>query len=139
MLDDLVLGFLSTTSNDQGITSAKDGDGVLANVTEPDVGQGARTHAVNTLERIGTDDDVGDGSAVLEDEDGVGAASVGIRVALVAAVVLAVLEVNLAGDDGRLGERDDGARAGRDVESLRRGKGSNEGRELDSGELHVED
>jgi hypothetical protein len=42
VLDDLVLGLLSTSSLDQGIAGTKDGDGVLADITEPDVGQGAR-------------------------------------------------------------------------------------------------
>lgn len=119
MLDDLVLGFLSTTSNNQGITSTKDGDGVLANVTEPDVGQGARTHAVNTLERIGTDDDVGDGSAVLEDEDGIAAASVLVRVTWLATVKLLVRKVDLASDGAGLGERHNVTGAGGDVEGLR--------------------
>jgi hypothetical protein len=44
VLDDLVFGFLSTTSDDQGVTSTENRDGVLANITEPDVGQGARAY-----------------------------------------------------------------------------------------------
>lgn len=38
--------------------------------------QDERTQAVDALERICADDDVGDGGAVLEDEDGAATASV---------------------------------------------------------------
>jgi hypothetical protein len=61
-LDDLVVG---------GEGAAADGDGVFADVLEPDIGDGAGAKAVDALGLVGADDDVGDGGAVLEDEDGV--------------------------------------------------------------------
>ena len=43
MLDNLVLRFLSTSPDNKGIASAKDGDGIFADVAEPNVGQCAGT------------------------------------------------------------------------------------------------
>ena len=42
MLDDLVLGLLGATADNEGVSGSEDGDGILANVAEPDVGQSAR-------------------------------------------------------------------------------------------------
>jgi hypothetical protein len=42
-----------------------DGEGILADSGPPDVGQLAAAHAVDTLDLVGTDDDVGEGSAGL--------------------------------------------------------------------------
>ena len=59
MLDDLVVGVLSTTSNDVGGSRGlPQGDGILADILEPDVVDVARTLAVDTLSLVGTDDDV---------------------------------------------------------------------------------
>jgi hypothetical protein len=93
---------------------------------------------VDAFERVGADDDVGDGGAVLEDEDGVLAASVLVGIAWLATVEFLVAEVLAAGDAGRRGERDDGASSSWDVECLCRGKSSNEGRDLDLSELHLD-
>ena len=41
----------------------------FADVTEPDILQGARTLAVNTLELLYTNDNIGDRSTVFQDED----------------------------------------------------------------------
>jgi hypothetical protein len=41
----------------------------LADVTEPDVLQGASSLAVNSLKGISADDDVGKSSSILENED----------------------------------------------------------------------
>jgi hypothetical protein len=49
VLYNLVLCFLSTASNDSGIACAEDGDGIFANVTEPDIGQCARAWDVSAL------------------------------------------------------------------------------------------
>lgn len=136
MLDDLVLGVGGTASSDEGVTVAEDGDGILADVAEPDVGQGAGTLAVDTLEGVGANDDVAEGSTVLEDEDGGVRASVGVGVAGLATVELLVASVERAGDGGRLGERDDAAGAGRDVEGLAHGKASHGGGDDNVGEEH---
>ena len=119
MLDDLVLDFLGTTTDDHSITSTENRDGILADVTEPDVGQCAGTKAVDTLKRISANDDVGDGCTVLEEENSVVAASVLVRVAWLATVKLLVAKVNITSDGAGLRERDDLAGASGDVESLR--------------------
>lgn len=43
MLDNLVLCFLSTSPDNKGIASAKNGDSVFADVAEPNIGQCAGT------------------------------------------------------------------------------------------------
>ena len=68
VLENLVLGTESATARDGGGLAGAlllDGEGVLANSGPPDVGQLAATHAVHTLDLIGADDDVGQGSAGL--------------------------------------------------------------------------
>lgn len=51
-----------------------DGDGILADVLEPDKLQGARAKAIDTLALVSTDDDVAEGGALFENEDGIGLA-----------------------------------------------------------------
>lgn len=97
-----------------------------------------RTQAVNTLERVSTDDDVGDGSTILKDEDSVIAASVVIGVARLTTIKLLVAEVLIAGDGARSRKRSDTADASGDVESLCRRNADNKGDELNLGELHLE-
>jgi hypothetical protein len=46
MLDNLVLCFLSTSPNNKGIAGAKDGDGIFADVAEPNVSQCAGSWTV---------------------------------------------------------------------------------------------
>jgi len=68
VLENLVLGAEGTTARDGGGLAGLlllDGEGVLAHGGPPDVGQLAATHAVDTLDLVGTDDDVGDGGAGL--------------------------------------------------------------------------
>ena len=72
VLDDLVCGVESTTADDVGSTITLDGDGILADVLEPDKLQRARAQAVNTLTLVGTDDDVAESGTLLEDKDSVG-------------------------------------------------------------------
>lgn len=68
VLEDLVLGAESTAAGDGGGLAGillLDGEGILADSGPPDVGQLAAAHAVDTLDLVGTDDDVGEGSAGL--------------------------------------------------------------------------
>jgi hypothetical protein len=90
----------------------------FTNIAEPDVPQRASTFAVDSLQLPGTDDDVRDCRAVVEDEHGAVAAGVSVGVAGTTAVEFLVAVVDGAGDGGGLGERDDRPRAGGDVESL---------------------
>lgn len=92
---------------------------------------------MDALERVGTNDDVGDAGAVLEDEDGAGAASVIVRVAGDSAVELLVTKVLRAGDGTGRGEDDLAAGAGGDGQGLRRGKASHGGGDSGVDELHV--
>jgi hypothetical protein len=54
---------------------------VLAHVGPPHVVQRAGAETVNAFAVVGSDDDVGEGGAVLEEEDGVGIAAFGLVVA----------------------------------------------------------
>ena len=136
VLDDLVGSVLSTTALNEDVACAKSRDGVLTNIAEPDVGQGASTTAVDTLELASTDDDVGDAGAVLEDKDSRGAASVSVGVAVTTTVKLLVSEVTGTRDNGRLGEGDDAARTGGNVEGLSRNQAAG-GEQGDDGGLHL--
>ena len=84
------------------------------------------TKAVNTLKRFGTNNDVGEGSAIVENEDSVGAAGVRVGVARLTAVELLVLIVPGTTNFAGRWERDDGARAGGNVEGLRSGHAGDE-------------
>jgi hypothetical protein len=110
VLDDLVLCVLSTTTLDENISVTEKGDGIyeelvklvlslyvefltLANVTEPDVLQSASTLAVNTLKLVGTNDNVGESSTVLKDENSVVRSSIGISVTSLSTVILLVSHI----------------------------------------------
>lgn len=74
----LVISVESTTTNDLGGRASLlvlDGESVLADGRPPDVGQSASTLAVDTLDLVGADDDVGDAAALLDLEDSVGVAT----------------------------------------------------------------
>ena len=71
VLDDLVGGLVSTAANDVGNSAALDGDGILADVLEPDKLEVAGAQAVDTLLLVGTDDNVAESSAILKDEDSI--------------------------------------------------------------------
>jgi hypothetical protein len=86
---------------------------------------------MHALERVGTNDDVRNASAVLENENGVGTASVFIRIARLTPIKLAVSVVLAAGDDTGLRERSDVTDGGGDVEGLRRGKAGKDRHEFD--------
>jgi hypothetical protein len=77
-LDDLVVGRECAAARDGQVAVLLEGDGVLADVLPPDIGDGAGALAVDALGLVGANNDVGDGGAVLEDEDGI----VGARLAL---------------------------------------------------------
>jgi len=119
VLDNLVLGVLRASTLDQRITSAEHGNSVLADIAEPDILDRAGSEAVNTLEGVHTDNNVGESGTVLKDEDGVVAASVGISVAGLATVELLVAKIDAALDDRRRRESNNVADASRDVERLR--------------------
>lgn len=93
---------------------------------------------MNTLQLVGTNDDVGDGGTILEDEDSAGGSSVLVRVARTSTIVLLVAEVLGTSDGHWSREGDNATRAGWDVEGLGRGQGSQNGSEDGSGELHFE-
>lgn len=153
MLDDLVLGAAGTTANDGGVAVTLEGESVLADSSPPDVVDGAGALAVDTLDLVGTDDGVLEGSAVLEEEDGVLVATLSLASALDATAVglHATIEGALDGLSGLIG---DGALGGGDGEGgalldgtevvgggLGAGGGDDgRGREgsEDSGELHFE-
>lgn len=71
VLDELVGALEGTTADDVGNTVTLDGDGILADILEPDELEVARSLAVDTLALVGTDDDVAESGAVLEDKDSV--------------------------------------------------------------------
>lgn len=119
MLDNFVNSVLCSPADNERITRAKDGDCIFADITEPDVGQVARAQAVNAFKRVSTNNDIGDGRAILEDENSILAASIVIRVAWVATVELLVAKILVSSDDARLGQCDDVARSGRDIQSVR--------------------
>lgn len=113
MLDDLVLSTGGTTALDESVTVTLEGESVLADLLPPDVLDGARTLAVNTLDLISANDDVLEGSTVLEDEDGVAVATLSLTSALDATAVGLHTTVEGAGDvldllvgDGALGGGD---------------------------------
>lgn len=131
VLDDLVLGSAGTATSDNGIAATDNGDRIFADVTEPDVPQSAGSLTVNTLECVGTDNDVRERSTVCEDEDGVFIAGVSISVAGPATVELLVAHVHSASDRAGTGERDDVARTSRDRKSLGRCHASGKSEEDD--------
>ena len=126
----------------------------FANVSEPHVLKSACTLAVNTLELVGSDDNVRKCCAVLEDEDssirsaikklvycfwGVEKSDlpISVRVTLASTVELLVSKVLHTGDGGRLAQGNNATRAGWDLESLCGSKARKEGGNGDS-ELHFE-
>lgn len=137
MLNNLVNSIGCSTTDNESVTSAKDRNGIFTDVAEPDVGQRARAQAVDALERIGTNDNVGDGGTVLQDEDGILAASVVVRVTLVATVKLFVAEVDGTCDDASFWQRNDIADTSGNVQNVRSGHVGDE-REKSDLRDHVE-
>ena len=82
MLEDLVARLPCTPTVDIRSTRLLlERRSVLADVCPPYVVERAGTQAVHTLAVVGPNDHVGEGSSVLEDEDGVSIATFGLVVA----------------------------------------------------------
>ncbi|GJC81412.1 hypothetical protein ColLi_04251 [Colletotrichum liriopes] len=129
------------------------GESILADSSPPDVLDGAGALAVDTLDLVGTNDGVLEGSAVVEDEDGVLVAALSLTSALDATAVGLQATIEGAGDslgslvgDGALGGGDgergtllDGAEVVGAGLSAGGGEssGGRDGSD-DSGELHFE-
>ena len=98
VLDDLVLGVASTTTDDLSVTVTLEGKSVLTDGVPPDVLNGAGTETVNTLVLVLANDGVLESSAVSEEEDSVGVAAFGLTTALDTTAVGLVAAVEGAGD-----------------------------------------
>lgn len=82
MLQDLVAGLAGAAAVDvRGARLLLEGGGVLADIGPPDVIEGAGAEAVDALAVVGADDNVGEGGAILEDEDSVAITTFGLIVA----------------------------------------------------------
>lgn len=81
VLDNLVARAVSATADDVGSAITLDGDSVLADVFEPDVLEGARALAVDTLGLVLADNDVLKSGALLEHEDGIRLSTLGLSAA----------------------------------------------------------
>lgn len=74
VLNDLIRGVVGTTANDPGLLSGLvvlDGDGILADVLEPDVLNGAVAIAVDALGLVLADDGVLQSTTGTDEEHGV--------------------------------------------------------------------
>lgn len=91
----------------------------LAHIAEPDVSQSAGSPAVDAFDLVGSDDNVGEGGTVGEDEDSIRAAGVvGVAGACNATVELLVAVILGASDGDGLTESLDVATTSGDDESL---------------------
>ena len=93
---------------------------------------------MNTLESVSADDDIGDASTILEDENSAVTAGVLVRVTGDTTVKLGVAIVLAASDDAGLRERRDLTHTRGDVEGLGRSDAGEKGDELDLLELHFD-
>lgn len=152
VLDDLVGGRLGTSALDEGVTVTLQGKSILADVNPPDVLDGAGALAVDTLDLVLANDGVLEGTAVLDDKDGVRVATLSLTSAGNTTAVGLETTVEGTRDGLGLGELDIALGAGdRDAgallhgESLSRsrsgragGDGGHEGGNSgEDGELHV--
>jgi hypothetical protein len=71
VLDDLVRGGLSTSSNDTGIAITLQRERILADVYPPHIFDGASTFAMYAFDLVFADDGVLKGSAVLDEKDSI--------------------------------------------------------------------
>lgn len=138
MLDNLVLGTLGTTANNESVATSQDRDSILADFPEPDVGQGAGSETVHALKSIAANNDVRNGSAILEDEHSTVTASVFITVARSATIKLPVAEIDTTRDGGWRSKCNNRANTCGDVEGLGGAETSGKSRKLDMEELHLE-
>lgn len=153
VLDDLVRSTSGTTAADDSVTVTLEGESILADLLPPDVLDGARALAVNTLDLVSANDGVLEGSTVLEDEDSVGVATLLLASALDATAVGLHATVKDTGDvldtlvgDGSLGGGDGERSAllkgahgvGGDIALGSGDSGGGEKAGEDDGELHFE-
>lgn len=71
VLDHLVISTVRTATNNVCSTGTLDRDSIFTHVLEPDKLQVAAPKAVHSLSLVGADDDVLQGGAFFEDEDGI--------------------------------------------------------------------
>lgn len=71
VLDNLVGSGLSASANDAAIAIALERERVFAHGFPPNVLDGTGAGAVDAFDLVGADDDVAEGTAILDDEDGV--------------------------------------------------------------------
>jgi hypothetical protein len=116
VLNDLVGSRLRTPALDERIAIALERERVFADIDPPDVLDGARALAVDTLDLVLADDGVLESGTVLELEDGVRVAALDLTGARGATAVGLHAAIEDAGDDlnGLVG---DGALGGRDGEA----------------------
>jgi len=81
VLDDLVRSGLSTSSLDHGVAVALNGKSILADIDPPNVLDGASSLAVDTLDLVLANDSVLEGTAVLDNENGVGVTALNLSCA----------------------------------------------------------
>lgn len=93
---------------------------------------------MNSLEGVSSDDDIGNGCAIVEDEDSTVTASVGIRVAGPSTIEFLVAEVLAASDVAWCRERYNFTNTSGDVEGLSRRDAGDKRDECDLGD-HGED
>lgn len=98
VLDDLVLSASGTTALDKSVTVTLEGESVLADLLPPDILDGARALAVDTLDLIGTNDSVLESGAVLEDEDSITVTALNLTSALDTSAVSLHATVESTGD-----------------------------------------
>lgn len=125
----LVLSVESTATVDLGGRASLlllDGEGVLTDGRPPDVGQGASTLAVDTLDLVGSNDDVGDAASLLDLEHSVGVATLRLASALDATVEHNHTTIEGLASGNGLGSRQ-GRGAGRGREGAA-GRGTGAGR-----------
>jgi len=81
VLNDLIRSTESSTSVDECSSTSGlnlDGESVFADCGSQDVGEYAYTLAMNTLDLVGINDDVGEGAAFFDIEDCVGVSALGL-------------------------------------------------------------
>jgi hypothetical protein len=153
VLNDLVGSCLRTSTLDQGVAVSLEGECILADVDPPDVLDGARAFAVNTLDLVLADDSILESATVLDEEDGIRVSTLSLTGARLATAVglHATIEgarnrLNSLEGDGSLGggdgerstlvQADEASRSIGSRSSSDRGHESGDGSSDGDGELH---
>jgi len=109
MLNDLVISILGSTPGDCRCSRGLlDGDGIFANILEPDIPQSARAQAVDTLRLVCADNNILQSSALLKQENGVAIASLFLPMARSASPIkadISTIERLSSGDSSCSAER----------------------------------